>query len=791
MNNVVLEEENNLDLLIYNNKDEYSNIKNELCSSVAVIQKSLNSCSNKLNSMRDDVLCNLEKGLECYSQRVENLPSKIRDINDLKCKLHSAIQLVENILSLKKCNNDFKLGMSNKDYLSSALCINKYLNLRNSCINLESDLCNEMESERERLYKIICDNLDRSLSNGNIDDITYFIKLFVPIGKANEGLEIYIKFIRDNISEKCMSIYNESITKSNKTGGKMNFSEIITSLFVTVFECINNYQENLIDFFSDIESENSDTQNVFLNKYTVIRQMYTKLMEEVDVQCSIIFNKFEREYSVYLDNKWNEIDENGMLNMGISNFELDRFLEEISYICKLYFKFKVRINDLINSYINENNNHLSSFSDKKTENLYNNIDRNENTLSSKIQLLSFKYVSCEYAYLLYSINQALNHTDEISWNDQDILNSTLVEDIFFLLHKTSNRCISIGNAQSLKLIISHINQILSNVVKKKIVENIQYSKPLYETSLGNSNESISCYSNKHLLDLIQKKEVNASNINSKYSWTHSLNNLQACIENLEIISKTIVNDFEEYYTDLKYFEMCVDNYQEDDKDNQSITKNSDKYEVTEYIEKAFEQTISEYKSIHEYYSKISLQILSKISISPILVHLHDEITFEMSELESKEYSLNNSFIPSLSLSLKTINDHLRCYYNNQSSEFILSLMIERIVNKIEQIIVNYPEKKKFSIYGALAFENDIRNLLSFTNSLLSISIRHMFLRILEICDLLNIISLEELRELLITDFPCRNWHLSKSEIVKVLFLRSDIDHVKLQAIINKSNNFFN
>ncbi|KAH7648385.1 hypothetical protein FG379_000309 [Cryptosporidium bovis] len=788
MNAIILEEEKSLDLSIYNNNVEYSDVKNEFCSSVSIIQKSLNSCSNKMNSMRNEVLCNLEKGLECYSQRVEKLPSEIRNIRDLKCKLQSAIQVVENILSLKKCSNDFKLGMSNKDYLSSALCVNKYLNLRNSCINLEHDLCNEMESGRGKLYETICDNLDKSLSNGDIEDITYFIKLFVPIGKAEEGLEIYIKFIRENISEKCMAIYNESIAKSNKTGEKMNFSEMITSLFVTVFDCINDCQENTIDFFSEIEGGNSDNQNVSLNKCTVLRQMYSKLMEEVDIQCSIIFNKFEKQYSAYLDNNWNEIEENGVLNMSISNFELDRFLEEVSYICKLYFKFKVRINDLINSYMNINNSHLSNFRDERVEEL-KIVNRNENTLSSRIELLSFKYVSCEYGYLLYSINQALNYTDEIPWNDQDILNSTLVEDIFFLLYKTTNRCISIGNAQSLKLIIAHINHILSNIVKKKIAENLQYSKPFYEASLGSNNESISCYSHKHLLDLIQRKEASISNINSKYSWTHSLNNLQACIENIEIISKTIVRDFEEYYSDLKYFEMCIDNHQRDGNENQNTSKYSDKFEVSEYIEKSFEQTVNEYKSVHEYYSKISLQILSKISISPILVHLHEEITFEISELESKEYSLNNSFIPSLSLSLKTINDHLRCYYNNQSSEFILSLMIERIVNKIEQIIVNYPERKKFTIYGALAFENDIRNLLSFTNSLLSISIRHMFLRLLEICDLLNIISLEELNELLITDFPCRNWHLSKSDIAKVLFLRSDVDHDKLKTII-KSNIFF-
>ncbi|KAJ1614468.1 oligomeric golgi complex protein 4 [Cryptosporidium canis] len=794
MNDLILDEENAIDTSILLNSNDYSNAKHEFNASASEIQNSLISCKKELLSMKNEVLINLQNGLKSLSSSVENLPSTIREKRSSRLKLQTAIRIVNDIISLRKCNQDFVFGMSRKDYDFCANCISEYLKIRSSCINLEKKTCDELDKGREELYLQLKELIEENLSAGELEKAIHNVKLFVPMGMPEEGLERYIKYIRGNITDLCVSMYNEALSNSKKTSERVNYADIFAGLFVSIIECINEHQEKILELFVTLDYEDLEAQDCkqALDRNYVVWYFYTELLREVNTQGSIIVDKFEKDYHIYLDDRWTNIENINILEMGVSHRELDGFLEEMSQICNLFYKFKVYMNDLINS-IKSIDSHALAIKMQKPMADKDQIPT-ESNLFDRIDEMSIRYVSCEYGYIIYSINHALNETDEISWEDQDSLISTLVEDIFFLLHKTINRCIMIGNIRSLKLIIVHLNHILLNVVKQKIVQNLQNSRAYYEISLGNSNEGISKFTLSRLLETIKQNNDNCQNFsNSMYSWTHSINNLQVCIENMEILSETIVRDFGSTYHDLTYFDTCINGISRVNdvelKANGDI--HGDKNLTIEYINRTFEQIVSEFKVINEYYSKISLQILSKISISPILIQLHEEISFEFSESESKDYSINQSFIPSLTYSLKVIDEHLRNFYNSQSSEFIISLMIERIVQKIEHIIINYPEKKRFTIYGALVFENDVRNLLSFTNSLVSISVRHKFLRLLEICDILNVTSLEELSDLLITDFPSRNWHLTKSDILKTLFLKQDIDHEKLKEMIKRSSHFFN
>lgn len=796
MNNLISYEKGGIDTSILLNSNEFSNLKRGFNASTLEIQNSLIACKKELLSMKNEALVNLENGLKCFSTKIESLPSTILEKKSTKLKLQNAIQIVDNIISLKKCNQDFILGMSRKDYEFCATCISEYLKIKPSCANFEKKICEELDNGIQELYLQLRELIEEKLSVGELDKAIYYVKLFVPMGMPNEGLERYVKYIRGNITDICVSMYNEALANYKKTSEKVNYADIFTGLFVSIIDCIKEHQDKILKLFVTLDDKDDldqQTSKQASDKNYVIWYFYTELLKEINTQGSIIIDKFEREYGIYLDDKWNNIENINIVEMSISHRELDGFLEEMSQICHLFYKFKVYMNDLVNSF-KSINSHIKEIKWLKTK-IENEHISKENNLFIRIDEMSIKYVSCEYGYIIYSINHALNTTDEVSWEDKDSLISTLVEDVFFLLHKTINRCVSIGNIKSLKLIIVHLNHILLNVIKQKIAENLQNSRANYEVSLGNSNESISNFTLSHLLEIVKQKNENCRNLsNSMHSWTHSLNNLQACIENLEILSETIIRDFESSYNDLEYFDTCINGIILSDSNDESKEKNEtikDKDATIEYINQTIGEIISEFKVIHDYYSKITLQILSKISISPILIQLHEEISFDFSENESRDYSLNHSFVPTLTSSLKVINEHLKNYYNSQSSEFILSLMIERIVQKIEHIVINYPEKKRFTIYGALVFENDIRNLLSYTNSLLSISIRHKFLRLLEICDILNITSLEELSDLLLTDFPSRNWHLAKSDILKTLFLKQDIDHDKLKEVIKNSNHFFN
>lgn len=86
--------------------------------------------------------------------------------------------------------------------------------------------------------------------------------------------------------------------------------------------------------------------------------------------------------------------------------------------------------------------------------------------------------------------------------------------------------------------------------------------------------------------------------------------------------------------------------------------------------------------------------------------------------------------------------------------------------------------KKFSLYGCVQLDNDIRNLMLFFTSLTSISVKKEFAKLLEICELLNISDLQDFK-----DFYEENKnHLSAGEVQDIISMRNDISEELLGAI---------
>ncbi|EEA06706.1 uncharacterized protein CMU_013810 [Cryptosporidium muris RN66] len=764
-----------IDLSLSKLEGELHSIKNEIASDMKLkVVDLLNFCTKNLFKMKSEVIENLEKGLRGYSTKIEVLPSQIKTIRGLRHKLQQSIELVDHLIKLKKCHEGFKESLNDKNYELCAKFIEEYLPIRKSCIKFEETICSDLDKGRDIFYNIVCDLFDQSLNNGNQEGVFYYVRLFVPLGKSQEGLRRYITFIRGNISDLCMKKYNNALKDSQIKGSKLDYVDIFTSLFISIANTIQDYQGKIPDFAKyDTELEDTSPFNDYKKRSTMLI-FYRGIEEELYIQENKLIDRFEKDHKLYLDIEWNDPDIK-LEDLGISHRELDEFLDKYTLISRLHYQFQVYFIGIINSCqiseMDETENCLSNVPKDSSNNMESSIEQ----VFSRIQDLNTKYVSCEYGYLLFSIYQALKTTDEVLWNDRDTMVSTFVEDSFFLLHKSLSRCMSIGDVNALKIILNYINYLLQDVIKPQIIENFQNAKPLYEQALGNSNDEIINYNLSHLMTLIQQTQEQkqiSSNIGARYSWSHSLNNLQACIENIEILKETILRDFEADYQQLLNLQ------------------NGLYHEIIEIMTKIFKNLIAEYRQLHDYYGKITLQILSKIAISPILMTLHEDISYEITEEESRDYTLNQSFIPAMINSLQVINEHLKSYYNIKSTEYIMSLMIERVALKIEQIITNYPDTKRFTLYGALVFESDIRNLQSFTNSLLSISIRHKFSRLMEICDILNITNLEELEELLKTDFPNRNWHISKTELSKILHLKSDLDQTKVNQLIKKYSHFF-
>merc|ERR1712187_1097585 len=93
-------------------------------------------------------------------------------------------------------------------------------------------------------------------------------------------------------------------------------------------------------------------------------------------------------------------------------------------------------------------------------------------------------------------------------------------------------------------------------------------------------------------------------------------------------------------------------------------------------------------------------------------------------------------------------------------------MAEQTCKKIEKVALS----KKFSLFGALQFESDVRALCSFFTGVSEQALRHKFARLFEMASLLSLESVEELRELY---SESRSWRLTGEEVRKLVAARVD------------------
>ncbi|SCO93221.1 conserved Plasmodium protein, unknown function [Plasmodium malariae] len=257
--------------------------------------------------------------------------------------------------------------------------------------------------------------------------------------------------------------------------------------------------------------------------------------------------------------------------------------------------------------------------------------------------------------------------------------------------------------------------------------------------------------------LSDKKNMEGQIINSKFSYPHCINNLDACYQYIQKYKMFISNYF---------MEKFIEN------------NNENKKEVQNYL-LMFNNALANYDNLLKDYEKINMEncktllnILKIHFISQLVII--ENINFDITHEQYSYYQLNDPYIQNLINRIKLILYHISLYYNQSIFHISINLLAEKICKYIERII----RTKKFSIYGCVQIDNDIRNLMLFFTSLTNINIKKEFSKLFEICELLNVSDIQDFK-----DFYDENKNnLNTSEIEGIISLRNDVSEELLKSI---------
>lgn len=300
----------------------------------------------------------------------------------------------------------------------------------------------------------------------------------------------------------------------------------------------------------------------------------------------------------------------------------------------------------------------------------------------------------------------------------------------------------------------------SNIKGNKNDSKLKVERNIFEYINENQQENLfnPLQTNANVNANVNEKNKNLKDqiINSKYLYPHCLNNIDACYQYVQKYKSFINEYFNEQFLENKKNKKEFQNHTL--MFNNSLTN--------------FDNVLKEYEQLNTDNCKVLLNIL-KVHFLNHLV-LIENINFDITSEQYAYYQINDPYINNLISRIKMILHHIYFYFNHNIFNVCIHLMTGKICNYIERIL----KKKKFSMYGAVQIDNDIRNLMLFFTSLTNINVKKEFSKLFDICELLNVNDIQDFKDL----YDENKSNFNFSEIQNILLLRNDLSPGLLSSV---------
>ncbi|CAD2109973.1 conserved Plasmodium protein, unknown function [Plasmodium vinckei] len=552
-----------------------------------------------------------------------------------------------------------------------------------------------------------------------------------------------------NIKIYLHDLYNNKFQKLN------NIFDIKNYINTNIYSNINGIYKNIpyINIIQDSICSYIDHEILFsrhcINKAFILTD---------DIMLSLIDDGNNKTTEPYNQNISTYNDEIYSINSAGNNNEYtSTFLEDSFFIFQKSVCRSINMND-INIICVLINNIMIIISTTLKEYLTDNIKTSKNIYSSFIHDIN-NLKNFSFKKLLKSIDSN-NYTENSKSNKTVQIAQNFVTSLSYISSENNN------NEDDKKSNFPYYN---SNDI----------SNNSYNTQYGLNNASDSLFTGRstnhtniddiynyltqdnynNLYNPLNNNHDNIENqiINSKFSYPHCINNIEACHQYIQKYKIFIHDYFSERF-------LQNDISQKKKTQNYLLMFNN---AMTNY-----DNILNDYEKLNIENCKNLLNILKIHFVSQLVVI--ENINFDISSEQYSYYQLNDPYIHNLIVKIKLILHHISLYFNQNIYHIIVNMLAEKICKYIERIVMT----KKFSLYGCVQIDNDIRNLMLFFTSVTSINIKKQFLKLLEICELLNINDLQDFK-----DFYDENKNnLSTNEIENIISLRNDIPDDFLKSI---------
>ncbi|XP_023004265.1 conserved oligomeric Golgi complex subunit 4-like [Cucurbita maxima] len=387
----------------------------------------------------------------------DQVSAKVRDLDLAQSRVNSTLLRIDAIVERGNCIEGVKKALDSEDYESAAKYVQTFLQIDDKYKDSGSDQREQLLESKKQLEGIVRKRLSAAVDQRDHPTILRFIRLYSPLGLEEEGLQVYVGYLKkvigmrsrlefENLVELMEQQYQTHNVGSNQN--QVNFVGGLTNLFKDIVLAVE---------------ENDEILRSLCGEDGIVYAI-CELQEECDSRGSLILKKYvEYRKLAQLSSEINAQSKNllavGGGPEGPDPREIELYLEELLTLMQLgedYTEFMVsKIKCL--SYIDPE---LVPRATKAFR---------SGSFSKAVQDITGSYVILEGFFMVENVRKAIK-IDELV---PDSLTTSMVDDVFYVLQSCLRRAISTSNISSLIAVLSGASSLLSNEYQEALQQKMR------------------------------------------------------------------------------------------------------------------------------------------------------------------------------------------------------------------------------------------------------------------------------------------------------------------------------
>ncbi|GLJ38521.1 hypothetical protein SUGI_0785060 [Cryptomeria japonica] len=383
----------------------------------------------------------------------DHVSGKVRELDLAQSRVQSTLTRIDDIVERGNCIDGAKQALESEDYEGAAKYVETFMKLDDKYGDSNvmgsggretaTEQTNQLLESKQKLESIVKKKISSAIEERDHPSILRFIKLFPALGLEEEGLQLYVSYLRKDVALRSRLEFEGLMEMAEQSMGQAgaqtqaDFVGCLTNLFKDIVLAIEGNDEilrslcgedGIVHAIWELQEECNSRGSVILKKYMDYRKL-ARLASEINSQNNSLISVVGAQE-------------------GPDPREIEMYLEEILSLTQLsedYTQFMM-------TKLREVGSVDAQLSPRATNTF------RSGAFSRAAKELTGYYIILEEFFMVENVRKAIKIDEFIP----DGLTTSMVDDVFYVLQSCCRRATSTSSVQSVLAVFNGAINVLNN-----------------------------------------------------------------------------------------------------------------------------------------------------------------------------------------------------------------------------------------------------------------------------------------------------------------------------------------